>query len=119
VAGDWSTVRDEMSLVGEGEGEVLVRYAGLEVDAVLSSPGGVEVGVYQDGQRVTREVLGDDVRMDGAGRSHLVVREPRAYHLIRNREHGEHLLKLTVPAGPLALYGLSFSPGVIPELISG
>jgi hypothetical protein len=121
VAGDWSNGRDEMHLVGNEGGDFLVRYSGLEVDVVLSSPGaqGVEVAVRQDGQHVPKEALGDDVRIGGEGRSLLSVREPRSYHLIRNREHGEHLLKVEAPAGSLMLYALSFTPGVIPELISG
>ncbi len=120
VAGDWSNDRDDLRLVGEG-GDILVRYSGLEADAVLSLKGEEEVAleVRQDGLMVSAEIMGSDVSRDAEGRSLVTVREPRSYDLIRNREHGEHLLRLVVPRGGVALYALSFTPGVIPELISG
>lgn len=121
IAGDWSNDRDDLRLVGEAGGDIVVRYSGLEADAVLSSVQGegVEMEVRQDGQYVPEETLGGDVHRDAGGRSLVTVREPRSYDLIRNREHGEHLLKLEAPSGGVVLYSLSFTPGVIPELISG
>ncbi len=120
VAGDWSNDRDDLRLVGE-VGDILVRYSGLEADAVLSLTAGEEVAleVRQDGLMVSAEILGSDVYRDAEGRSLVRVREPRSYALIRNREHSEHLLKLAAPRGGVALYALNFTPGVIPELISG
>jgi hypothetical protein len=119
VAGDWSNDRDDLRLVGEGAGEVLVRYTALEVDAVLAASGGRELEVRQDGQYVPRDALGEDLHIDAQGRSLLTVGDPRSYQLIRNREHGEHLLRVAVPGGGVTLYALCFTPGVIPELISG
>ena len=121
IAGDWSNDRDDLRQVGEGEGDVVVRYSGLEADAVLSAPGGsgIDLEVRQDGLYVPADVLGQDVHLDAGGRSLVTVREPRSYDLIRNREHGEHVLKLAAPRGGVALYALCFTPGVIPELISG
>ncbi len=121
IAGDWSNDRDDLRLVGDGAGEVVARYSGLEADVVLSAPGveGIELEIWQDGRSLPVEALGQDVHRDASGRSLVTVREPRSYGLIRNREHGEHLLKLALPRGGVALYALCFTPGVIPELISG
>jgi hypothetical protein len=121
ISGDWSNDRDDLRLVGEGAGEVLVRYSALEVDAVLSSSGvqGVTVEVRQDGHGLPRDSAGEDVRIDGEGRSLLTVREPRSYRLVCNREHGEHLLRISLPRSGVTLFAICFTPGVIPELISG
>jgi thiol-disulfide isomerase/thioredoxin len=120
VSGDWSNDREDLRLVGEHPGHMVVRYAALQVEAVLSGAGrgGVEIEVRQDGDFLTERNRGSDVRVGDDGRSILTVHEPRSYELVSNREHGEHLLKLT-SSGGMSLYALSFAPGAIPELISG
>jgi len=121
VVGDWSNGRDALALLGEEGGHVLLRYAAMEVNAVFS-PGKnqlVSVEVRQDGEYLNRESLGEDVRIDGTGRSSFIVDEPRCFNIVRNKEHGDHVLKLTTAAGGTALYALSFVSGVVPELISG
>jgi thiol-disulfide isomerase/thioredoxin len=120
VAGDWSNDREDLRLVGEGGGEVLVRYSALEMDAVLSVLNGsaIELEVLQDGEYLAPDMFGKDVRRDEKGRSIVTVREPRSYDLLHNREHGEHLLRLVAPRGGVTLYALCFTPGAIPVLIS-
>jgi hypothetical protein len=55
-----------------------------------------------------------------SGRTTVEIKEPRAYHLVKNPEHTEHVLTLGIPqgGGKISLYSLAFIPGVIPELIS-
>jgi thiol-disulfide isomerase/thioredoxin len=120
VDGDWSMDREDLRLVGDGAGTVVLRYSAQGVEAVLSGEANrsVEIEVRQDGEFLSPEERGEDIRLKG-GRSTLVVHEPRAYSLVRNREHGEHVLKLTIPGGGLSLYSFSFASGVIPELITG
>ncbi len=121
VAGDWSVDREDLTLIGETEGEILVRYAGLEVYAVVGAVQNepVELEVLQDGHPLTAEDRGSDVKILQDKRSVVRVAEPRAYQLVRNKDHGDHLLKCTARKGGIALYCLSFTPGVIPELIPG
>jgi len=120
VDGDWSTEREGLRLIGGSPGAIVFRYSAQDVEAVFSAETGssVELEIRQDGEPLTRVQRGEDVRLKG-GRSILVVNEPRAYSLVRNREHGEHLLKLSVSGGGLSLYSISFASGVIPELITG
>ena len=46
------------------------------------------------------------------------MEEPRLYSLAKNREFGEHVLKLSSATQRFALYSFSFSTAVIPELVS-
>ena len=117
--GDWMNGKDCMRLEETG-GHVMVGYQGVEADGVLAPEGAksVEVTVRQDDDFLVPGNRGNDVRIDGRGRSYLVVDEPRLYHIVRNREYGEHVLKLGGGNGRFALYAFSFSTAVIPELIS-
>lgn len=119
VAGDWSNDRDDLRLVGDNEGNVVFRYTALEADAVLSVSGknAVRIAVQQDGIFLTAENKGEDVLLEANGRSVLLVHDPRSYNIVRNKEHGEHLLKLTAGNDGVSLFSLSFVPGPIPELI--
>jgi hypothetical protein len=121
VEGDWSNDRDDLKLVGENKGQILLRYSAQDVAAVFSADGDrpLEVEVRQDGEFLSQENRGSDVKMLRGGRSVVSVGEPRAYQLVRNREHGEHLLKLTAQRGGISLFCISFTPGAIPELIPG
>jgi hypothetical protein len=121
VEGDWSNDRNDLRLAGMGEGHIVIRYTALDVDVVISpsAKAEAEIEVQQDGSSLTAENRGEDVRVDADGRSVLTVREARSYNVVRNREHGEHLLKLTAPTGGVSLYSFSFAAGAIPELISG
>ena len=121
VGGDWSNDREDLRLVGEKEGHIVVRYGGLDVDVVIAASGktAADIKVHQDGRSLTAENRGEDVRIEADGRSLLTVGEARSYNVVRNREHGEHILKLTAPKGGLLLYSFSFAAGAIPELISG
>lgn len=93
-----------------------IRYHALEVNAVMRPEAGrpVRVWVFQDGKPVARRDAGSDLRYDGAGRSYVLVDEPRMYHLVRNAVFGQHTLKLA-PAGPgLGLYTFTFVSCAIP-----
>jgi thiol-disulfide isomerase/thioredoxin len=121
VAGDWSNERDALTLLGESEAHVLLRYSALEVHAVLSRGSGppADVEVLQDGLPLSAENRGEDIRLSPDGKSFVTVDEPRLYAVVRNREHFEHMLKLTTRGTGTSLYSIAFVPGVIPELISG
>jgi len=121
VEGDWRSERDCLRLVegAEPEGHVIVGYQGLDVQGILEPEGekSVEVTVRQDNAFLSAN-RGDDVRIDGQGRSFVLVEEPRLYSLVKNREFGEHVLKLSSATQRFALYSFSFSTAVIPELVS-
>ncbi|MEK7671667.1 MAG: hypothetical protein AAB344_05555, partial [Bacteroidota bacterium] len=92
----------------------------LEVNAVVKPEGerDFDVTVSHDDQYLTEENKGDDIQIDGEGRSFVVISEPRMYNLVKNPRYGEHVLKLTMQSEGFALYSFTFVSSVIPELIS-
>ena len=40
------------------------------------------------------------------------------YNLVRNREYGEHVIRLSGGKYRFAVYGFAFATAVIPELVS-
>ena len=119
--GEWRSERECLRLAGDPshEGHVLAGYQGLDVQCVLEPEGQkkAEITVRQDNEFLTTN-RGDDVRLDKRGRSFVVVDEPRLYSIVRNKEYGEHVIRLSGGRHRFAFYGFAFSTAVIPELVS-
>jgi hypothetical protein len=119
--GDWRSERECLRLTGDSgrEGHLLASYQGLDVQAVLEPEGEkkAEITVRQDNEFLSAN-RGEDVQLDKLGRSYVVVDEPRLYNLVRNREYGEHLIRLSGGGHRFAIYGFAFATAVIPELVS-
>jgi hypothetical protein len=122
VAGDWMNGRDSLRLeeTGGREGHIILGYQAVEVGGVLrrEGTGKIEVEVRQDDRFLTSENRGEDVRLAANGRSYLVISEPRLYNIVKNREYGEHVLKLTARSNAFSAYSFAFLTAVIPELVS-
>jgi hypothetical protein len=121
LEGEWLIGREayEFGASETGMGSLIVSYSGLEASAVLRSmyPGGAQVEVVQDEAHLAEAELGGDVRRDRDGRTYLHVAEPRLYGIVRNREHGSHVLRLGFKGGRAEVFALSFTAGVVPESI--
>lgn len=113
LQGKWLTERECVRFEGnEGEtGSLMFVYQALEVGAVFDSEKGQvqEISIEQDGLPLTDENRGPDV--DSKGVVH--VNSPRLYMIVRNREFGEHTLRLTTAAPHFTIYGFSFVTSVI------
>ena len=120
--GTWLNERDSLRFAGAGSnrsGQIILNYQGCEANAVMDpDSGSLEVTVKQDNQYLTDENKGEDVRIDEDGRSFVLVDSPRLYHVARNREYGEHNLRLAAATSGWAMYSLSFVSDVIPEPVS-
>ena len=120
--GNWLNDRNSLRLSDDMNrgGQLILSYEGAEVDAVLKpeEERDFKVFVTQDDQFLSEDNKGEDVQIDSDGRSYLVVDMPRLYHMVKNREYGEHILRLRSENNSLALFSFTFVPGVIPELIS-
>jgi hypothetical protein len=118
--GDWFNDRNYLKIntADPDEGYLTFAYQAKEVNAVLKPDGerGFQVFVEQDGQFLSRGDKGSDVRYDEAGQSYFVVNEARLYNIVRNREFGEHRLKLRTRSNGFAVYAISFVTEIIPEL---
>jgi hypothetical protein len=119
--GVWRSERECLRLEGESArgAHLMVSYQGLDVGGVLEPEGEKlsEITVRQDNLFLGPD-RGDDVRLDRHGRSYVVVDEPRLYSLVRNRQYGEHVIRLSSAKQRFAVYGLAFGTSVIPELVS-
>jgi len=118
VDGPWMNAKDCVRLEGR-EGHIVVDYEALEVNAVLKPEGNakVEATITQDEKPLPAALCGEDVEMHKDGRSVLSIQEPRMYSLVKNREHGRHVLRIGVSTPGLSLYDFTFVSSAIPELI--
>jgi thiol-disulfide isomerase/thioredoxin len=120
--GSWLTNRNFLKLEEqEGrEGYVVISYRAKEVSIVAKPEGErqFQVFVYQDDIFLTGDNRGDDVSIDEEGRSFFLVQEPGLYSIVKNKEYGEHKLKLSCRSNGLALFSFSFVSALVPELIS-
>ena len=119
--GEWRSERECLRLAGGSgrEGHILASYRGIDVQGVLEPEGAkkAEITLRQDNEFLSAN-RGEDVRIDKSGRSYVVVDEPRLYNLVRNREYGGHLIRLSGGSQRFAVYGFAFATAVITELVS-
>lgn len=119
--GSWLNDRSFLKLNDpEGEeGHLIVSYEAKEINMVIKPEGekNFQVFVQQDESYLRKENKGDDINIDEEGRSYFLVSEPKLYSVVKNRDFGEHKLKLMTRSNGFALYSISFISCVIPELI--
>jgi thiol-disulfide isomerase/thioredoxin len=113
VEGKWFSAPEYMKPALDGEtgmASVVLRYTASEVNAVISPDGekGFKVFVMQDGRHLNPEDAGHDIQFDNEGKSYIVVDEPRMYYLVKNREFGSRLLKLSSNSSAFAIYAFTF-----------
>ena len=119
--GAWMNDRNCLRLTGESTtGHIIFRYLALEANAVIKPEreAGFEVTITQDDRYLTEGNKGDDVVLGGDGRSYFVVRDPKMYSVVKNKEFGEHTVRLSAQSGSFGLYALTFVSCVIPETVS-
>jgi len=113
VEGKWFSAPEYMKPALDGEtgmAGVVLRYTASEVNAVISPDGekGFKVFVMQDGKYLNPEDAGHDIQFDNEGKSYIVIDEPRMYYLVKNREFGSRLLKLSSNSSAFAIYAFTF-----------
>jgi thiol-disulfide isomerase/thioredoxin len=122
AAGHWLNDKNCLRLnEQEGqEGHIILQYRAREVNAVMKPEGGKSCAVIatQDGGDLGTDNRGEDVSLTPDGASCITVDEPRMYNVVRNKEYGEHTLRLSSQSSGFAVYSFTFVSGVIPDLIS-
>lgn len=120
--GLWKSSRSFLQLdeVEGKEGSLVLCYQATEVNAVINPEGEkkFQVFVHLDDKYLTSKNKGTDVRIDEEGRSFFLVDEARIYNIVKEKEYGEHKLRLSMRSNGFALYSISFVSCVIPELVS-
>jgi thiol-disulfide isomerase/thioredoxin len=122
ATGKWKNERQCLRFDGNAgeDGAILLPYQAREVHAVMGSKNGslCEVTIQQNGAPLSKEIRGEDIVGLPASLTSLFVDIPRMYQLVRNKEFGDHILKLGTSNPNLEIYTFSFTTSVIPELIS-
>ncbi len=113
VHGLWRNEREAMVHARETsdfEDYFALRFVSRSVNVVLNPPPGdpFTVVVELDGRALRAEEAGADIVYDEAGRSIIVVTEPRAYAIVELPEWGDHELKLRSNSQNFAIFALTF-----------
>lgn len=119
--GNWKNDRDSLRHQDDDrEGHVIVNYQALEVNAVINNENDNEfdIVVRQDDLFLSSENKGDDVLIDPDGRSVMHIIEPKMYNVVKNREFGEHVLRLSTRSNACGLCSLAFVSGAMREMFS-
>ncbi len=120
VDGKWMMEREFVRFNGsaEEEGYLSVMYQAAEVAAVLNLEKGsaCKIVIEQDGLPLTDDNRGDDVELKDS-LSIIFVDTPRLYNIVKNKEFGEHTLKITTTSPHLSVYAFSFVTSAIHDVV--
>ena len=116
--GTWLAKSDAFEYEGRGnDGYITVRYAGNNLSAVIAAAKkGTIVTVVQDDKPVPPDDRGDDISVDEQGNTILMVDEPKLFHAIRNKEFGEHVVKIIPMEKGTTLYSFTFGADPVSNL---
>ena len=118
--GNWRSTRTAVRLESEGgeQGSMIIPYTAAEVHVVVESEKSPStIGITQDDLPLDESNIGSDVGFDAEHRSMMRIEEPRSYSVVRNRQFGQHRLRLESGSPQLVIHSISFISAVIPELI--
>jgi thiol-disulfide isomerase/thioredoxin len=122
LSGEWLNGRTMLRHQGgpSRDGVIILDYQALEVNAVINTEDGksFDLLVQQDERDLTPGNRGEDVEITPEGRSVVHVSGPRMYSIVRNKEFGEHVVRLTTPSNACGFYSLTFVSSLIPEMVS-
>ena len=92
------------------EDYIAIKFYATSVNVVMSPEGGpgVRVRVTLDGEPLGRAWAGDDIRFDTDDDSYVLVNQPRMYSLVKQREYGDHELKLSANSANFSLFAFTF-----------
>jgi thiol-disulfide isomerase/thioredoxin len=92
------------------EDYIALCYHAASVNAVLGGSGfeAYRVYVLQDDAYVAPDEMGEDLSADAMGKTYLEVTESRMYRVVKNREFGQHVLKLFSDSEYFDVYSFTF-----------
>lgn len=116
LGGRWETDQNGMIYSGKAQqpdqkaARLEMRYHARELYAVINVSHGLPSRLYiqQDGQWLTAEDKGVDVKLDDRGRSYIGIAEPRMYYLTANPRFGAHTVTLIPTAPGLTVNSFTF-----------
>lgn len=119
--GKWISEKESVRFNGEENevGHIVIRYEAAEVNAVVNVERGknCKVFVEQDGTWLPAQNRGSDVLVAPDRATYVMVDEGKMFNLIKNKEFGEHVLRLTTSDPRFQLYAFSFVTAIIPAAV--
>ncbi len=108
--GNWFAKSEAIEFEGDAhDGYIALRYAGNNVNVVVSAKKeGAIVVVLQNDKALTVEEYGDDITADEHGNTFVIVNEPKLFHIIKNRDFGERIIKLIPKDEGTTFYSFTF-----------
>lgn len=120
--GDWLSSREYVKLEEQGgkDGSLSFTYQGAEVNAVIKPEGEkqFQVFVHQDDRFLIAANQGKDVQIDEEGRSYFLVDLARNYNIVKQKDFGEHNIRLTTRSNGFSVYAVTFVSAAITESTS-
>lgn len=118
--GSWLAKSDAFEYEGGAQqGYVVLRYAGNSVNVVMSAKkSGAVVRVLRYGEAISTAERGEDVTVDEQGNTVVILDEPRLFHVVRNKEFGDHTVTILPMDQGITLYSISFCASPISLLNS-
>ena len=111
LQGRWNVDYQNIKYEGEPEaGYVHLSYYARSVNGVMRpvEGGSYEAGLLLDGEYMTAEEAGKDVKFGEGGRSYVLVDSDRLYNLVRTADYGAHELSIVVDSNEFSLYAYTF-----------
>jgi len=113
LQGEWILEEEALrhgSMTSDFEDYMLLRFAAKSVNVVLAreEEEPFEVLLTLDGEYLTDENRGEDVVIDGEGRSILLVDQPRLYNVVQAPSYGDYELKLSSNSSDFGLFAFTF-----------
>ncbi len=108
LVGRWKVEKDGVTSDGHGAAAE-IRYHARSLYSVLSLNGAkqVRVNLFEDGNPLSKQDAGADVKFDNKG-AYLEVNEPRMYYLVRSPNFTAHLISLQPETPGLTLHSFTF-----------
>ncbi len=108
--GNWFAKSEAIEFEGDAhDGYIALRYAGNNVNVVMSAKKeGAVVVVLQNDKALTVEEYGDDITADEHGNTFVIVDEPKLFHIVKNKDFGERIIKLIPKDEGTTFYSFTF-----------
>ncbi len=106
LGGTWN-FEHEFTEARQAGAQISYRYTAENVYFVASANNSLKVEILRDGLPLTTDIAGDDVQFE-QGKSYLLIKEERLYHLLKNQGGNAHLLELKAAATGLKAYTFTF-----------
>jgi Thioredoxin like C-terminal domain len=112
--GSWLATTDAFEFEGDSQaGYLVLCYSGNSLNIVMSSKrSGAVVQILQNGKAISTSDCGEDITSEQDGNTVVILNEAKLFHVVKNKEFGEHTITIVPREKGIKVYSASF--GVAP-----